>query len=80
MSKDFTNKTQNGQIFKCEKCNLIHIEYKNLNFNFTLKQFNDFTQYLSKLDGKKWEQKNKNSKFKRKILISTGHQNFSLIN
>ena len=63
MSKDFINKTQNGQVFKCDKCNLIHIEYKNLNFNFTIKQFDDFADYLSKLDGEEWEEKNKNSKF-----------------
>ncbi len=26
--------TQNGKIFKCAKCDAVHVEYKNLNFNF----------------------------------------------
>ena len=79
MSKDFINKTQNGQVFKCDKCNLIHIEHKNLNFNFTEKQFDDFDEYLSKINGQEWEEKNKNSKFKRKILITIGRQNFRVL-
>lgn len=76
---DFISKSQNGQIFKCDKCNLIHIEYKNLNFNFTLKQFNDFANYLAKIYGVKWEEKNKNTRFRRKIVIPIGHQSFRVL-
>ena len=79
MSKNFINKTQNGQVFKCDKCNLIHIEYKNLNFNFSVEQFDHFAEYLTKIDGKFWENKNKTSQFKRKIIIPIGHQSFRVL-
>jgi len=79
MKKDFINKTQNGQIFKCDKCKAIHIEYKNLNFNFSVEQFDHFADYLTKLDGKYWENKNKNSQFKRKIIIPIGYNSFKVL-
>ena len=79
MRQDFINKTQNGQIFKCDKCNAIHIEYKNLNFNLSDEQFEHFSEYITKLDGKKWEEKNKNTLFKRKIIIPIGHQSFRVL-
>ena len=73
------NKTINGQIFKCDSCEAIHIEYKNLSFNFSVQQFDNFADYLSKLDGKKWEEKNKNSSYKRKIIIPIGHKSFNVL-
>lgn len=73
------NKTVNGQIFKCDSCEAIHIEYKNLSFNFSIHQFDSFADFLSKLDGNKWEIKNKNSSFKRKIIIPTGNRSFNVL-
>ena len=79
MSDDLINETENGQVFKCSKCNAIHIEYKNLNFNFSEGQFKHFSEYLSKLDGEYWEKKNKDAQFKRKIIIPIGHQSFKIL-
>ena len=73
------NKTINGQIFKCDSCEAIHIEYKNLCFNFSIQQFDDFADYISKLDGGKWENKNKNTPYKRKIIISIGHKSVNIL-
>jgi hypothetical protein len=79
MLNTIINRTQNGQVFRCSKCKAIHIEYKNLNFNFSVKQFDHFADYLTKLDGKYWENKNKNSQFKRKIIVPIGHQSFRVL-
>lgn len=64
--------TINGKIFKCSKCNAIHIEYKNLNFNFNDKDFKKFVRYIQNLDGIEWETCNANSCFRRKILLPVG--------
>lgn len=79
MSNNFINETENGQVFKCSKCKAIHLEYKNLNFNFTEEQYTNFAEYINNLNGKEWENKNKNSQFKRKIIISIGHQSFRVL-
>jgi len=79
MSSTIINRTQNGQVFRCSKCKAIHIEYKNLNFNFTDRQFSEFAEYINSLDGEKWEEINQNSQFKRKIIIPTGNQIFRVL-
>lgn len=79
MENNIISKTQNGQIFRCSKRNAIHVEYKNLNFNFAEKQYNQFVKYINDLDGKQWEAINENSQFKRKIIIPTGNQSFRVL-
>ena len=73
------SKTQHGQIFKCSKCTKIHIEYKNLNFNFNEKEFNHFAEYILSLDGREWEEKNENAPYERKIIIPIRHKNFHVL-
>ena len=79
MLNTIINRTQNGQVFRCGKCKAIHIEYKNLNFNFTDRQFSEFAGYINSLDGEKWEEINQNSQFKRRIIIPTGNQIFRVL-
>ena len=79
MVNNIINKTQSGQVFKCSKCNAIHTEYKNLNLNFTEKQYAEFVKYINGLDGEKWVAINENSQFKRKIIIPTGNQSFRVL-
>ena len=71
--------TTNGRVFICGKCDAIHIEYKNLNFNLTVKQFKEYSIYLNDLDGLEWEKINKDSNFKRKIIIPTQDKSFNMI-
>lgn len=71
--------TMNGRIFKCNKCNAIHLEYKNLNFNFSEKDFNNFIKYFQEIDADFCEKTNSNSEFKRKIILPIGHQNFNIL-
>lgn len=73
------SKTANGQVFKCSKCKKIHVEYKNLNFNFTDQEYQKFAQYICDIDGKEWETCNRNTIFKRKILIPVGSGYFYAI-
>lgn len=72
-------KTINGKIFKCSKCNAIHVEFKNLGFNFSEKQFQSFTESILELDGAEWEQRNHHSDFSRKIVIPTGHAAINIL-
>lgn len=72
-------KTNNGKIFKCFKCNLIHIEFKNINFNFTDSQYKHFVEYIMKVNGKEWEYRNRDTSYSRKILIPIGYQNINIL-
>ena len=74
-----SNETKNGKVFKCSHCNAIHIEYKNLNFNFSKKQYKNFVNYILELDGEEWEYRNRNSNYRRKIIIPIGHKNFNVL-
>ena len=71
--------TVHGRVFKCFKCNLIHVEFKNLNFNFTDEQYKHFTDYIKSLDGAKWEYTNRNSSYTRKIMVPIGYQNINMM-
>ncbi len=71
--------TINGMVFKCFKCNLIHVEFKNLNFNFTAEQYQHFADYIKSLDGAQWEHANRNSSYIRKIMIPIGYQNINMM-
>ena len=73
------NQTENGKIFRCESCNKIHIEYKNLNFNFKEKEYLDFAKYFQKLDGQYWEYLNRESPYQRKIQVPIGHKNLNIL-
>jgi len=73
------NKTENGRVFKCSNCGAIHVEYKNLNFNFSEEQYQHFAKYINELDGSEWEYKNRNSYYRRKIIIPIGHKNFNVL-
>ena len=43
-------KTANGKIFKCDKCSAIHVEFKNMGFNLSEKQFPSFAESILDLD------------------------------
>jgi hypothetical protein len=73
------SQTPNGMIFKCQTCDRLHIEYKNLNFNFTKKEFDFFRKYFLSLDAEYWENVNRQSFYKRKIMVPIGHKNFTAL-
>lgn len=63
------NKTHYGLVFRCLRCSKIHVEFKNLNFNFSEREYNHFVAYINNLDGCFWEMQNATSVFARKIRI-----------
>ncbi|HBK72567.1 MAG TPA: hypothetical protein DDZ39_13100 [Flavobacteriaceae bacterium] len=76
---EIISQTENGQVFRCPTCRLIHFEYKNLNFNFTDKEYQYFANYFLNLDGEYWEIKNGNTFFRRKIFIPAGMKDFNIL-
>lgn len=73
------NQTENGKIFRCSTCNKIHIEFKNLNFNFNNEEYRYFADYISGLKGEEWEYKNRNSNYRRKIIVQINHRNVRIL-
>ncbi len=73
------NHTINGKVFKCSKCNAIHIEYKNLNFNFSESDFEDFVMFFEELDVEECARLNQTTSFRRSIVIPIGHKNFNML-
>lgn len=73
------SQTENGLVFRCPTCKLIHFEYKNLNFNFSKKEYQYFANYIFEIEGEYWEIKNANSHFKRKIFIPVGSNKFNIV-
>ena len=76
---EIISQSKNGQVFKCSSCNKIHIEYKNLNFNFDEEGFHHLVNYFLNLDGEYWERRNVNNDFRRKILVPINHENFHVL-
>ena len=60
----------NGQIFLCDKCDKIHVEFNGIGIDFT-NQFHlqAFYRYLKSIDGEYYEKKNRNKTYRRKIII-----------
>ena len=75
----YINQTKNGSLYVCPKCDKIHIEFNNLNFNFSNKEYTAFVRYISNLNGAFWEKENSNTNYKRKIIIPIGNDNFNIV-
>ena len=71
--------TKQGKVFKCSSCNKIHIEFGNLNFNFSEYQYKIFSEYISNLDGDFYEKHNARSFLTRKIRIPLGSSGFCFL-
>ncbi len=72
------SQTTNGKIYKCSKCANIHMEYKNLYFKFSQKEYLSFKEFFFTIDGEYWEKRNKGCFSKRKIMIPISHRNFMI--
>lgn len=72
-------KIANGKFFKCSQCEAIHIEYKNLNFNFKESELWKFVNYINSIEGTEWENKNRYSIFSKKIIFPVGSGNFNVL-
>lgn len=73
------SKTENGKVFICSKCNEIHVEFKNFNFNFSQSEYLHFSNYFMKIEADEWEYKNRETFYNRKIIIPLGYKNFNMM-
>ena len=70
------NRTSNGSLFRCEKCQSIHLEFNNLNINFSNpNNYHEFAKYLHQINADEWVRINKDSPYHRKIVIPLGNGN-----
>lgn len=80
MIRKTIGKTENGHVFLCGTCTMIHFEYKNLNFNFHSEQeYQHFIIAFIDLDGRYWEALNHDVFFKRKIIVPTELMGFNIL-
>lgn len=67
------NKTSNGSVFKCATCSSIHLEFNNLNINFsTEEKYQQFVEYIHEIDVDSAERTNASLPYQRKIAIPIG--------
>lgn len=63
------NRTTNGVLVYCAKCNSYQLEFGNFFFQFTEKELEGFTEYLDKIDGEYYEKMNQDTPSNRKIFL-----------
>lgn len=73
------NQTAHGKVFLCRSCKKIHVEFNNINFNFSKEEYLHFSKYINELNGDYWEKINTHSSYRRKILIPLDHRNYNLL-
>lgn len=78
-NKKILSKIRSGELSMCEQCNIYHLTFNNIYFEFNEKQFYQFRNYISNIDIEYWEKSCSCSSIKRKIPLQTLHQNLVLI-
>jgi hypothetical protein len=62
--------SKNGQIFICNRCHKIHLEFGNFTFDFSFEvRLKNFLEHLEEVDGAYYEELNRQSTYQRKIMI-----------
>lgn len=72
-------KSKSGELTKCLNCNIFHLTFNNIYFEFNEKHFYQFKEYVLNIEIEYWEQKYPCQNVKRKIPLPTLHQNLILI-
>lgn len=73
------SRIKKGHLSICEECNMYHLTFNNLFFEFTEDEFKSFKRHLSLLEIDYWENKYSCQVINRKIPIPTLQQNLVLI-
>lgn len=73
------SKVKNGELTICKNCNMYHLSFNNIYFEFNRKQLLKFRKHIAKINPDNWEKSYSNIKGSRKIPIQTLHQNLYLI-
>ncbi|MPQ46999.1 hypothetical protein GCQ56_08215 [Marinifilum sp. N1E240] len=67
------NRTSNGSLFRCDSCQSIHMEFNNMNINFTTEEkYLQFADYIHEISIDAALQQNAHSPYQRKIVIPIG--------
>ena len=72
-------KVKNGQLTKCKTCNVYHLIFNNILFEFCPIEFESFKQYVMQIEIDLWEQKNVHINMTRKIPIPTNQKNLMIM-
>lgn len=60
----------NGQIFVCNQCQKIHLEFGNFTLDFASETpLNNFLSHLEQVDGLYYEHLNKSTSYRRKVMV-----------
>lgn len=73
------SKVSHGELSLCTDCNMYHLEYNNIYFEFTSAQFKRFREFVLTLQEEYWETKYAKAKVKRKIPIPSKQANLVLM-
>jgi hypothetical protein len=73
------SKTKRGELYLCEQCNIYHLEFNNIYFEFNEEQFHQFKSYVLAIEVDYWEHKYACGRVKKKIPIPTMHPNLVLM-
>jgi len=72
-------KVKNGQLTKCETCNIYHLIFNNIFFQFLPIEFESFKKYVIQIEIDLWENKNVDINMTRKIPIPTLQENLVIM-
>lgn len=73
------SKVSSGELSICENCNIYHLEFNNIYFEFTVSQYKQFKKYLLSIESDYWEHKYAHTNVKRKIPIPSLQSNLVLM-
>lgn len=72
--------SKNGQIFICNQCRKIHLEFGNFTFDFSSQvHLKSFLEHLEVVDGAYYEELNRQSAYQRKIMIPVPETRMKLL-
>ena len=76
--KKTISQSDQGYLTFCSDCNLYHLTFQNIQFEFSEKQYRDFKKSLLGIEKWFWSQNNTYSNQARKILLPTKQKNLTL--
>lgn len=75
----FIKRTKNGMIVHCLCSDTYQLLFKNINYNLTYAELENFAQYIGAIDEEYWQQEYKNSVYEKKIPIPSLQSNLMIL-
>lgn len=76
MLERIIGRTKNGHVIFCMQCDMIHLEFKNINFNFrSIEEYEDFAACFLGY----WEELNHHTLFGKEIIVPSGISRFNVL-